>query len=197
MKKNQLVIVGIGIVILLIIGGIILVNRRPQTKNGSNSENNGGSVANILTSGKTAKAAYKTALIEAKKRNGDAYLVDINARVNDKGESENWYAEFYSPSLDKILRVIIKSGQVTEIQEKESTKKNPVGENWIDIDKIMSAALKECGQVTENTYFASLDSIQTLSWSVNCTVGENKTLYVDFDGVTGNFIKTRKGGVGW
>lgn len=174
MKKNQLVIV-VGIVILLIIG-FIFTNKK---------------------GGKTAKAAYQIALAEVKKSNPDAFLVDINAHVNNKGESDNWYGEFYSPSSDKIFRMIIKSGRVTEVQEKKATKKNPVGENWIDNDKIMGIALKECGQVTEDEYFVSLDNINKLKWSVSCLVGENKTLYADIDAITGEFIKTRKAGIGW
>jgi len=190
MKNNQLII-GIILAVVLFIAGFFFVSKKPSTTGNESITNN------IFSSGKTAKAAYQTALIEAKKRKNDSYLVDINAHVDSKGESENWYAEFYSPSSKEQFRIIMKNGRVTQVQTKKTLKTNPVGDNWIDNGQIMGAALKECGQVTENKYFISLNKINKLRWGVNCKVGENKTLYVDIDATTGKFIKTRKAGIGW
>jgi len=177
MKINRLVTV-IGIATGLLLGGCT-----------------GG--GDILMTGKTAKTAYKIALVEAKKRSSDAAAVDIYANVDNKGESSSWNVEFYSAAANQKFKLIIKEGKLAETREEKVSQNNSVGENWVDSNQIMDRALKECGQVVEDKYFASLDNSKKLQWKVNCQVGEDKSLYVVFDGATGEFIETRQAGIGW
>lgn len=56
------------------------------------------------------------------------------------------------------------------------------------------------GTVTETDFFFDLKAGtngKPSQWSVQCKVGENKTLIVDVNASTGEFLKTRKAGIGW
>jgi len=182
----------ITLIIFLVLACFVFLNKNSQ-KTGENSVG-----ANLLNSGKTAQSAYQTTLTEAIKKRDDARPVDISAYVNNKGTSDNWYVEFYSASSGELFKISIKNGKVTDIIDQKTTKKESIGENWVDSNRAVERALQECGQVTEKTYFVSLDHLgANIKWNINCKVGENKTLRVEIDAPTGVYIATHKAGIGW
>jgi len=152
----------------------------------------------------SAKSVYPIVVSEAKKFSGDSFLVDLNTTgVQKDGKSKTWYALFYSPSKKTNFKINLVEGKVDKTEEGDKKKTEPISEGWIDSINVAKIAIPKCeetGMVAEPDYFISLDpgkNGKNATWRMNCLVGENKTLTVDVDAVTGEFIKTGKAGIGW
>jgi hypothetical protein len=176
---------------LVIIGALFLAGCDKQT--GSPTSSPGKRL--------TANEAYKLAVLEAKKFSSDSYLVNISTvGVEDNGRSRTWYILFYSPNKNTNYKVNVVEGQITGTSDTNKKKQNQVADNWIDTDRIAKVAIPQCGQVIESEYFFDLDAEnkdKISTWSVQCTVGENKTLSIDVNALSGEYIRTRKAGIGW
>lgn len=152
----------------------------------------------------SAKKAYSVALPAAKKFSSDSVLVDLDTTgVQADGKSRTWYALFYSASKETNFKINIVEGNIDKTEEGDKKKTDPIADGWIDSTHVPAVALpkfKEIGEVPEPDYFIALKSgknNKSAIWSMNCRVGEYRTLTVDVDAVTGKFIKTRKSGIGW
>jgi hypothetical protein len=128
-------------------------------------------------------------------------LVDLNTSgVQKDGRSKTWYIFFYSPSQKTNLKVNVVEGKIEKTEDKNKNKTVQIAANWIDSNQAASIALPKCGQVSEEDYFIDLDvdkDGKTLVWNFKCKVGEYKTLTIDINAQTGEYIKTRKAGIGW
>jgi major membrane immunogen (membrane-anchored lipoprotein) len=180
---------------LIIASGLFLTGCGKQ-------ESTGGGVS-TSSSGKnqtTAKEAYKIALPEAKKFSSDSYLVGLNTTsVQENGQSRTWYALFYSAAKATNYKVNVVEGKITDTSDTNKKKQDQIPENWIDSDRVAQIAIPKCGETTEKDYFIDLDTNKDKApiWSFNCKIGENKTLYVDLKALTGEYLETRKAGIGW
>jgi hypothetical protein len=148
----------------------------------------------IINGELTAKNAYNIALPEAKKFSSDSFLVNLSTvNVQSNGESKTWFVTFYSPAKGTNFKVSVTEGKITATDDANKKKTQAVSDNWIDSNEVAKIAIPKCGEVTENNFFFDLDT----KWTVNCKVGENKTLYIDIDPKTGEYQRTRKAGIGW
>jgi len=152
----------------------------------------------------SAKKAYSIALPAAINFSSDSVLVDLNTTgVQADGKSRTWYALFYSASKKTNYKINIVEGNIDRTEEGDKKKTDPIADGWIDSTDVPAVALpkfNEMGEVLEPDYFIALKSgknNRSAIWSMNCRVGEYRTLTVDVDAVTGKFIKTRKSGIGW
>jgi len=194
MKKSYLVF---GIVLVAFVAGglFFLSKNKPATTDtgGTNSQQSQDSTifGNKMS---TARKAYEVALAEAKKFSSDCFLANLSTvNVQPDGTSRTWFIIFYSPAKGTNYKVNVVEGKVELTDDSNKKKTTPVPENWIDSDEVAKIAIPKCGEVIENEFFFDLDT----KWTVKCLVGENKTLYVDLNPQTGDFIKTRKAGIGW
>ena len=159
------------------------------------------SLANPGQSLITAKPAYQVALSEAKKFSPDCYLVNLNTSgVQKDGRSKTWYIFFYSPSRNTNLKVNVVEGKVEKTDDKNKNIIVEIAGDWIDSDQAANIALPQCGQIYEEDYFIDLDvdkDGKTPVWDFKCSVGKNKSLTIVINAQTGEYIKTRKSGIGW
>ena len=165
------------------------------------STSTGKSLLNLGSKTTTAKQDYSIALSEAKRFSADSYLVDLNAvRVQNNGQSRTWYVMFRCPAKNTDYKVNIVEGRVDKTDDSYKKKTDPISGDWIDSDQVAKIAIPKCGAVTETDFFFDLDpgiNGKPTLWNVDCKVGENKTLIIDVNALTGEFIKTRKAGIGW
>lgn len=197
MKNNIVLLI---IVAILAIGGIFFLTKNKSSNQSSPITGN----KPIVSFGEkliTAKQAYSIALPEAKKFSPDSYLVDINtSRVQKDGRSHSWFIRFSSATKNSGFKVNVINGKVDQTDDSYKKDDRVVPDGWLDSDQVAKIAIPKCGAVVETDYFFGLDKHlknRPAEWSVQCTVGENKTLIIDVDAVTGNYLKTRKAGIGW
>lgn len=181
---------------LIIVSGLFLTGCKKQESTGGGKTSTTSSGKNIMT----ARKAYQIALPEAKKFSSDSYLVNLSTVGVDKsGYSRTWFALFYSANKATNYKVNVVEGQITGTSDTNRKKQNQIADNWLDSDKVAQTAIPKCEQVTKDEYFFDLDadSDKASVWTVQCTVGENKTLSIDLNALTGEYLKTRKAGIGW
>jgi hypothetical protein len=107
---------------------------------------------------------------------------------------------FYSTSKGTNYKVNVVEGKITGTSDTNKKKQDKVADNWLDSDRVAQIAIPKCGETTEKDYFIDLDTSgkdKTSTWSFNCKVGENKALYIDLNALTGEYLQTRKAGIGW
>ena len=182
---------------LIIFSGFLLTGCKKQTETGGGSSTSSGSGGKGQI---TAKEAYKISLPEAKKFSSDSYLVGLNTTsIQENGQSRTWYALFYSAAKATNYKVNVVEGKITGTSDTNKKKQNQIPENWIDSDQVAKIAIPKCGEMTEKDFFIDLDTNRDKIpiWSFNCKVGENKTLYIDLNALTGEYLQTRKAGIGW
>jgi hypothetical protein len=201
MKKSIFMIVII--VAIVGFGVIIIMNSRNPAGLPVASLPDANPTPDIDQNKLSAKKAYSVALPVAKRFSSDSVLVDLNTTgVQADGKSRSWYALFYSASRKTNFKINIVAGYM-RTEEGDKKKTDPIADGWIDSTDVAPVALpkfKEMGELSEPDYFIALKSGKNNKhaiWSMNCRVGENRTLTVDIDAVTGEFIKTRKSGIGW
>jgi hypothetical protein len=190
------------VVLILILAGIGLIFLKDKQTGNSTAlaaETDSAANPNQLTG--TARPAYRTALAEAKRFARDSFLVDLDTSgVQKDGKSRTWYVLFYSPSRNTNLKVNVVGGRVQKTEPSNRKKTVEIAGDWIDSDQAAGIARPKCGQVSEEDYFINLrvdKDGKTLTWNFNCRVGEHKTLIIDVNARTGEYIKTRKAGIGW
>jgi hypothetical protein len=193
---------GVIVVIMLVLAGIgLLFVKNGQTGDSAASAAKTNPLANLRQSTGTAKAAYQTALAEAKKFARDSFLVDLDTTgVQKDGKSRTWYILFYSPSKNTNFKVNVVEGKIDRTVAADKKKVAEIAGNWIDSDQAAGIALPKCGKVSEEDYFINLrvdKNGKAPVWNFNCKVGIYKTLIIDVNARTGEYIKTRKAGIGW
>jgi hypothetical protein len=148
-----------------------------------------------------AKTAYQKTLSEAKKFSPDSYLVNLNTTgVQKDGKSNTWYIFFCSPSRNMNFKVNVVDGKVEKTSDTKKNKTVEIAGNWIDSDQAAEIAVSKCDAVYEDDYFIDLDidkDGKTPIWNFKFKVGEDKTLTIVINAQTGEYIKTRKSGIGW
>jgi cytoskeletal protein RodZ len=190
------------VVLILILAGIgLMFLSDKQTGSSTALAAQADSAANPSQLTSTAKPAYRTALAEAKRFARDSFLVDLDTTgVQKDGKSRTWYVLFYSPSRNTNLKVNVVGGRVQKTEALDKKKTVEIAGDWIDSDQAASIAQPKCGQVSEEDYFINLrvgKDGKTLTWNFHCNVGKHKTLIIDVNARTGEYIKTRKAGIGW
>ncbi len=186
--KTHYFVIGACIVIVFALAFFLL--QRKQAPSGTGFLN--------MKNSASARLAYEIGKKSMDSLHKDAYLVDLFTNATKTGENETWQVQFYSPSSNVQIKFLIKNGAVVETINEKPSKKKPVGENWVDSVRAAKIAEQYCAESEDNKYLFSLDAISGKpQWSVSCLVGENKTLRVKIDAVTGVFIKTSRAGIGW
>lgn len=152
----------------------------------------------------TAKQGYEMAIAEAKKFSSDSFLTDLDTTgVKEDGTSNTWYVLFFSPMKNTNYKVNVVGGKVERAEEGDKKKKDRIVDGWTDSTNVVKVAIPKCkevGEVAEPNYFINLNpgkNGENPVWNFNCLVGENKTFKVYIDGLTGEFTKTGKAGIGW
>ena len=196
MKNTKLVV--IVLVIIVAIGGFLVL-----TKNKGGSPTTVGTDKTTTTSSGsktfTAKQAYPIAFAEAKKFASDVYLVNLSTSgTQSNGESNSWFATFYSPSKDVGYRVGVVDGKINNPREEKKNNTDKVTDGWIDSTQAAKVGIPKCGTVIDTDYFFDLDvSKAKTEWSISCLVGEDKTLKILIDAYSGDFLRTSQAGIGW
>jgi hypothetical protein len=197
--KTQKLFAAIGILALVGAGATFVLAGKSSAAAAPASPGN--PLADITGSTMTAKQGYRIALREAQKFSPDSYLVDLSTvNVRKDGTSKTWFVLFYSPAKKTHYRVNIREGNVERAYVRSDNKTRQVSGNWLDSSDVSKAAISRCGAVTKDEYFFSLDQNardQYPKWSVCCMVGENKSLFVEINALTGEFVRIRKAGIGW
>ena len=99
------------------------------------------SSAPLYGAGTTARAALADATAEAKKWNADAILTSVSSlTVGMDGRAASWFYGFYSRRLRKFLNVTAK-GRAIDTLELPTGQTAAVGEDFLDSDKVMEAAV--------------------------------------------------------
>lgn len=152
----------------------------------------------------TAAEAHQKALPEGEQWAADSFLVDVyTSGIQADGKSNTWYVTFYSPARQTGFMVTIRAGKVDQAEEKKTNEQSQIEGDWVDSPQAARVAVPKCeqaGQLAEPKYFISLNAGrngQPAYWRFNCLVGEDKTLVVYVDALTGEFQKTGKAGIGW
>lgn len=198
MKSSKLVL--IVLVIIVAVGGLLLLTK-----------NKGGSTTTVTTDQTTttqtesnsktytAKQGYTIALPEAKKFASDVYLVNLSTSgTQSNGESNSWFADFYSPSKGAGFRVGVVDGKINNPREEKKNNTDQIADGWIDSTQAAKVGIPKCGTVIDTDYFFDLDvSKDKTEWSINCLVGEDKTLKILIDAYSGEFLRTSQAGIGW
>lgn len=200
--KNQIFLIIIIIAVFGITGFFLLTKNRGGGQINSTLKER--SLEKLERGTMTAKQAYFIALSGAKKLASDNYLVRLNNnKVQKNGRSTTWFITFYSPSKNTNYRLTIFKGKVDKIDDKNRNETAPLSDEWIDSDQVARVAIPKCDKTTTNNFYFGLEPSESspkkgiIKWTVECNMGDYKSLFIDVNAESGEFIKTRKAGIGW
>ena len=140
----------------------------------------------------SARKAYQIAQPYAKKWAQDAVLVDASNFISDSnnGVADQWAFIFRSPQKGESngYEVWIIDGEFSREENTPTRFLKVVENNWLDSDVIAQKAQEHFQGLTCKNYWYGLSGN---TWQVKCSKeGGGKPKWVEFNAVTGEFIKT-------